>query len=140
MKRRPTERSAAIAVIFRGGKFLVIQRSMTVRAPGKFCFPGGEVEKGEHFAEAVVRELDEELGAKIQPIRPLWQSVAPSGCVLNWIHVQLNDEELAINEKEVASVQWMTATELAEHPEVLPSNLEFLQAFDGGVFTITEES
>ena len=38
------DRQAAIAVIVQSGRFLVIERSQKVRAPGKLCFPGGEVE------------------------------------------------------------------------------------------------
>ena len=138
--RPPHQRQAAIAVIVREQKLLVIERSQTVRAPGKFCFPGGEVEKGEHVAETVVRELFEEMGLKIQPIRQLWTSTAPSGCVLNWIHSRIVvGSRPQPNLKEVSSWSWMTEQELAEHPDALPSNLEFLRACSSGLFKLPQK-
>ena len=127
--RSQDQRQAAIAVILSKGKLLVIERSQSVRAPGKYCFPGGEVEVGEHIAEAVVRELHEEMRLEIKPIRRLWTSTAPSGCVLHWIHSRITaDSEPLPNPREVASWHWMTQQELAEHPDVLSSNREFLRA------------
>lgn len=36
-----------------------------IRYPGKWCFPGGAVEKGEDIFEAAIRELKEETGLKV---------------------------------------------------------------------------
>jgi 8-oxo-dGTP diphosphatase len=41
-------------------------------APGKYHLPGGHVEWGEHPADALVRELGEELGVRLQVAEPLW--------------------------------------------------------------------
>ena len=65
-------KQAAIAVVRRADSFLGIKRSQTVRAPGKICFPGGQVENGESTEQAVVREMQEELGVTVKPIRKLW--------------------------------------------------------------------
>jgi len=130
---KPDQRQAAIAVIVNEKKLLVIERSAVVRAPSKFCFPGGEVEKGEHVAEAVVREIQEEMGLIVKPIRQIWTSIAPSTCVLNWIHCRIaSDSEPKPNQREVASWHWMTCEELAQHPEALSTNLEFLRACEAG--------
>lgn len=120
-------------MIVRDGNLLVIERSAMVRAPSKFCFPGGEVEKGEHVAEAVVREMQEEMGLTVKPIRQIWTSIAPSTCVLNWIHCRIEDQaEPKPSTREVASWKWMTQEELANHPETLSTNLEFLKACERG--------
>jgi len=52
---------AVSAAVFREGKVLLIRRA---RAPliGHFSLPGGVVEVGERLAEAVARELTEEVG------------------------------------------------------------------------------
>jgi NAD+ diphosphatase len=131
------QRQAAIAVLVRQRRLLVIERSRHVRAPGKFCFPGGEVEAGEHIAEAVVRELREELGLQVRPLRPLWTSTASSGCILHWIHTTVaTDSQPVPDQHEVASWHWMTRHELFRHPRVLPSNREFLQAWEAGAFEL----
>ncbi len=122
-------RQAAVAAIVRQGKLLVIKRALTVRAPGKLCFPGGHIEKGEHAAETVVRELREELSLAIAPVAPLWSSFAPSGCRLHWLECKLQNPacEPMPNPSEVHSCLWMTVTQLAEHPDVLGSNFSFLE-------------
>ena len=131
---RGRTRQAAVAAIVREGKLLVIKRALTVRAPGKLCFPGGHIEPGEHAAEAIVREMQEELGVAVKPVAPLWSSSAPSGCRLHWIECALVDEDFqpTPNPSEVHSVRWMTVQKLAEHPDVLPSNFSFLECVKTG--------
>lgn len=50
------------------GRLLIIRRG---RPPGKglWSLPGGKVEPGESDAEAVVRELSEETGLRVEPGR-----------------------------------------------------------------------
>jgi len=55
----------AAALIFDGqGNFLIAQRSRGKLA-GKWEFPGGKIEEGETEKEAIVREINEELGLSI---------------------------------------------------------------------------
>jgi 8-oxo-dGTP diphosphatase len=54
-------RRVAVGVLIKDGEVLACQRRQTVRYPLKWEFPGGKVEEGETAAEAVVRELREEL-------------------------------------------------------------------------------
>ena len=132
------QRQAAIAVIFQDQRFLVIERSQTVRAPGKLCFPGGGVEAGETVAEAVVRELNEELNLVVRPRQQVWQSCAPSGCLLNWVHVEFdNVNPPRPNPDEVASWHWMTAEEMKLNPNTLASNIDFIHLWQRGVFELS---
>lgn len=48
------------------GRVLVCQRSVAQPHPGKWEFPGGKVKPGEDGAEALQREISEELGCEIQ--------------------------------------------------------------------------
>ena len=54
-------RPAAIAVVRRAGRFLLVRRGQPPD-PGRWGFPGGKIEPGETAAEAAVRELAEETG------------------------------------------------------------------------------
>ena len=54
-------------VLEREGKILVCQRSEGQPHALKWEFPGGKVEAGETAAEALVRELREELGIEAEP-------------------------------------------------------------------------
>ncbi len=69
---------AVSAVIFRGGKVLLVRRA---RSPGKgfYSLPGGRVEFGESLHAALIREVDEETGLKIEIIGLAgWREVLPS--------------------------------------------------------------
>ena len=65
----------AAAVITRpDGSFLLGQRAPDTFYPGYWEFPGGKVEPGETPRDALIRELDEELGLTEPAIGPLvWQ-------------------------------------------------------------------
>lgn len=63
----------AAAVIERGGKVLISRRPETVHQGGKWEFPGGKLESTESAAQALVRELREELGITPLEYRPLIQ-------------------------------------------------------------------
>lgn len=56
--------------------------------PGKFSGIGGKVEPGESYFKAVMREMEEELGFKVNDVRPygITQTIhPPTGA--EWIHV-----------------------------------------------------
>ena len=77
-----------------------------------------------------MREFREELGETITPVRQIWESVTPWRVHLRWWVVRL-PEPFAIvpNPQEVESVAWLGFTELREHPDLLTSNLPFLDRF-----------
>lgn len=52
------------ALIEQNGRLLICQRRRKDSFPLKWEFPGGKVRRGESPAEALARELDEELGIK----------------------------------------------------------------------------
>lgn len=59
------------AIISRGSQFLITQRPASKAEPLLWEFPGGKLEAGETEAEAVVREIDEELGISVRPLQRL---------------------------------------------------------------------
>ena len=129
------QRRGAIGVLVRDdGRLLVIERSQFVRAPGRFCFPGGGIEEGESEEAAVRRELIEELNLQVDPLRRLWQSETRSGIQLNWWLVQLSPahQEPRPNLREVARCYWMERFEITRRRETLSSNRKFLAAVETG--------
>jgi 8-oxo-dGTP pyrophosphatase MutT (NUDIX family) len=118
-----------VAVIVRERHFLVIRRSRHVVAPLAYCFPGGAVEPGESEEDALVREIREELGTTIRPLRRLWESITPWGVPLAWWLGELDaDAAIAPDPAEVDSVGWYTPEEMRGLPGLLASNLAFLDA------------
>lgn len=59
---------AVSAAIVRDGRILLVRRA---RAPGRdlFSLPGGVVEAGETLAQAVTREVLEETGLAVEPVK-----------------------------------------------------------------------
>jgi len=126
-------RRGVTAVIVEQGRLLAIRRSQLVSAPGTICFPGGGIEENESEPAALVRELQEELGAAIRPIRRVWQSVTPWNVHLSWWRAERCDVvELQPHLPEVAEYFWLTPDEMAAHPDLLYSNREFLQNVAAG--------
>jgi 8-oxo-dGTP diphosphatase len=101
----------------RDGRFLLGQRAPETFYAGFWEFPGGKVEPGESPREALVRELEEELGIRVLEIRP-W--ITREHCyehadvrlhffeVLEW--------EGEVNDRVHSALSW----ELPEKPAVSP--------------------
>ncbi|WP_435100595.1 Nudix family hydrolase [Arhodomonas sp. AD133] len=53
------------------GRILISRRPQKAHQGGLWEFPGGKVEPGESVRNAVVRELQEELGIYVEPLHPL---------------------------------------------------------------------
>ena len=53
-------------LVFRDGRLLITQRKPGSHLGGLWEFPGGKLEPGESFEDALVRELDEELAIDIR--------------------------------------------------------------------------
>lgn len=128
-------RSGVVAVIPRQDRLLVIRRSQLVRAPGRYCFPGGGIDAGEDEQVALIRELREELNVTVRPERRLWTSITPWSVSLAWWLAELPTEaEPQPNPLEVESVHWLSTSEIRLLPELLESNHQFLDALDRGEF------
>lgn len=62
---KPKTIEVVAGVIIRDGRVLICQRSAAAKFPLKWEFPGGKVEPGENPAEALRRELREELAIEV---------------------------------------------------------------------------
>jgi len=71
----------AAALINGHGEVLVQQRPVGKAHGGLWEFPGGKIEPGEAPEEALIRELDEELGIRVElaGLVPLAFATAPAG-------------------------------------------------------------
>lgn len=87
------------------------------------------MEPGETEADALVRELQEEIAARARAVCRLWESRSPSGLQLGWWRAEIEaNSQLVANPAEVEAIHWWTAEQLLQQPDLLPSNRAFLAA------------
>jgi 8-oxo-dGTP diphosphatase len=126
-------RRGAVAIILRGQRMLIIRRSPAVVAPLTYCFPGGGIEDGESEETALVREVREEIGVTIRPLRRLWHCVTAWKVQLAWWLAELEPGAVPLaNPAEVESIHWVTLREMAQLPGLLDSNRVFLELIERG--------
>lgn len=131
-------RHGVVAVIQEESRFLIIRRSQFVRAPNLLCLPGGGIEPGETFEEAMHRELQEELSLSVTIHRHLWTSLTRWGTRLEWMFCsRLPDSTPHPNPEEVAEVLWLKAEELRYRSDLLGSLPDFLDALSNGEIDLT---
>lgn len=136
-RRSKPKRQGVVAVVTQESRFLVIRRSIHVRAPRAICFPGGGIEPGESEEQALIREMQEELSVQVTPLLRLYRNRGPSGVQLAWWYTQLDpNQRLVANPDEVESVHWMDAAEMRRFPELLTTNHDFLAAWERREFTL----
>jgi len=115
----PTVLVAAAALIDTDGRVLIAQRPEGKSLAGLWEFPGGKVEPGERPEEALIRELDEELGIQVKAsclapfaftshayesfhlLMPLWLCRRWDGVVTNRHH---------------AALAWVRPNRMADYP------------------------
>ncbi|SDG52777.1 Nudix family hydrolase [Propionivibrio dicarboxylicus] len=125
----------AAAVLLRDGdagrEYLLAQRPPGKAYAGYWEFPGGKVEAGETTAEALVRELDEELGIRVLQANP-WitrEFVYPHAHVrLKFFHVHAWEGEL--HPHEHTGMIWTRIGETPTVSPVLPANGPILRALE----------
>ena len=124
---------AVVSVIFDGERFLTIKRSQEVRAPGAIGFAGGGVEPDETQADAIVREMQEELGLKVAPIQHVWTCHTPRGVELNFWQVRfVGEQQIKLDPNEVEFYAWHTPQSLREQFNLISSAVPFLDAWEAG--------
>ncbi|APR03402.1 Nudix family hydrolase [Thauera chlorobenzoica] len=119
----------AAGVLLRAdGAYLLGQRAPDTVYAGYWEFPGGKVEPGETPAQALCRELDEELGIRVTRLRP-WLLREHR---YEHAHVRLHFFEVAawegaLDDKVHSALVWVRPGEVAPEP-MLPANGPILKA------------
>jgi 8-oxo-dGTP diphosphatase len=116
------------AIFDEQGRILCVKQT---GAPGRWSTPGGRMEKGESPLEALAREVEEETGLVIRPLRLIGVYAAPFR----------NDLALSFEVEIAERRPWQPNAEIAEHGwfarEALPQPMRawtrarIEDAFDG---------
>jgi len=104
----------AAVLVDRQGRVLVAQRPAGKWQAGRWEFPGGKVEPGEDEAAAVVRELHEELGVRVdaqQRLTEVCHDYPDRRVVIGlWLVLRYEGEPQGLDGQ---ALRWVTLEELA---------------------------
>jgi mutator protein MutT len=139
------------AIIVRDSRLLICQRRPDKSFPLKWEFPGGKVEEGESLTDALVREILEELGVRIEVGREVYRTQyryaelsAPIELV--FYSARITDEKIGqrISDQDIATelaafsaggvfekVVWAAPADLSEY-EFLAANAELIARIASG--------
>ena len=125
LEGRPLQH-VAVGILWQGQQFLMTSRSQGRVYEGYWEFPGGKLEADETVEQALVRELEEELGivaTHIVPWRKLEVSYPHARVLLHFCKVLAWTNELDLKEAQQASWQQIPVTV----SPVLPGSLPVLE-------------
>ena len=121
LTQRPRVRVVAGIILADDDRVLAARRAPDEAMPGNWEFPGGKVEPGESEAEAVEREIAEELGVEVRALRCLdrlehgYHSLVvelsfwlcePVG-VLGELRLSVHDQTRWLQNDDLTSVGWL---------------------------------
>jgi mutator protein MutT len=119
---------AVVGVIRRAGRVLVIRRGPGARMAGYWSPPTGRIEAGESQAQAVVREMREELGLDVRPLAKVWESQTDDGSfLLHWWLVEEDGGHLTLDPGEVSQVVWVDTEEFLQLDPTFRGGREFFR-------------
>ena len=122
------QRHAIVAALRRGDRWLWIRRGPAAHFAGHWAPLSGRVEPGETHAECVAREVLEEVGLRVRPLREVWTCPThDGGFLLHWWLAEITGGELAPDPDEVAEWRWLSLEEMRELEPRFDADLEFFE-------------
>lgn len=95
--------------------------------PGDVCFPGGKIDNGETPEEAVIREINEELGLcndDIEIIKELDTLIRYNGLIIHpFLGTIKNPKNIKLNKDEVQEVFYVPVDYLLKNEPIKVTNL-----------------
>jgi 8-oxo-dGTP diphosphatase len=118
------------AVIEKNGRILIAQRKRTSQHPLKWEFPGGKVEPDETPEAAVVRELKEELGIRVQvgPEIGRYEFQYPGRWPIMLMFYRVEEFSGEPKNLDFEQIQWTSRDRLRDY-DFLEGDAEFLSQF-----------
>jgi 8-oxo-dGTP diphosphatase len=105
---------------------LVVRRGPQTVRSGYWAPLSGRLEAGETQAQAVVREVAEEVGLRVAPVAKVWEGPTDDGAFrLHWWTAELLSHELELDTREVSDARWVTAEEFLALEATFPGDRPF---------------
>jgi 8-oxo-dGTP diphosphatase len=121
-------KDAVAVVIKKGGTFLLIKRAKKGHAEDYWCPVTGAVEPGETQEQAVIREVQEEMGLVVEPIRKVWECLTDDRkYLLHWWFVHMDDQSIVVNPDEVKEYKWLTVGQMEKLEKMFDLDRRFFK-------------
>ncbi|MGE3975144.1 MAG: NUDIX domain-containing protein [Bdellovibrionales bacterium] len=116
-----------VAVILqRGDRFLLGKRSpKKAVGPNYWCPISGKIEPGESEEAAVIREVQEELGIVVRPLKKITEfDIAERSARLHWWLSEIISGEPCLNNDENVELRWVTIEEMAKLTPIFQEDID----------------
>ena len=121
MKQLPIYKVRATGVLIENNSLLLVKQKLSNNK--NWSLPGGRVEPGETLEQALIREMKEETGLDVEPIRMLYvcDVAASDNTVLHitflakWIGGEITLPTNEFDENPIHDVQFIPIDELTEY-------------------------
>ncbi len=110
----PVSTKVSVNCIFeKDGKFLLVQQARPESVRGKWTLPGGKVDQGESFEEAVSREVMEETGLEVVSMHKTGIiHDHPQETVKHIYNIECEISDFKFNKEEILDVRWFSLDEI----------------------------
>jgi 8-oxo-dGTP diphosphatase len=122
------------ALIYDDGKLLVCQRKRGTSFAMMWEFPGGKVKPGEQLERALMREIDEELGARATVGAEVYRTqhrYAKLGEPIELVFFQVDVDPSSVRNLVFEQIRWICASELPSM-NFLPADRELIGKLASG--------
>jgi len=133
-------KNVAVAVISRSNsqnqtEYLLVKSKRDFgEFSGHYYPPGGHFEAGEDEKQTLKRELTEELGLRIEPVKKLAETESDvEGQITHWWECQIESGELQINHDELADAGYFTVAQMKQL-KLWPATKKFFEQILGVSF------
>lgn len=124
----------ADAIVTDGGKILLVKRAHTISEGGKYCLPGGFLNRDEIIIEALIREVEEESGYESQ--NPVLFRINDNPNRRNEDRQNISftffmnvGEKISESDYEVTEVKWFDLNQLPSQEEMAFDHLETIELY-----------
>ncbi|WP_300433727.1 (deoxy)nucleoside triphosphate pyrophosphohydrolase [Christiangramia sp.] len=114
-------------IIYNKRKIFIARRKKNKSLGGYWEFPGGKIEEGESESEALIRELKEELGMKVEVVKRMGAFIyAYEDFKLNLIGFHCNLIKVGGVFSDHDKMEWVTPAELRNY-KFTEADLPFIE-------------
>lgn len=123
------DEKVVVGIVIKEDKVLIVRRK---KGEGDLLwqFPGGTVEQGETFEEAVIRELREETGIRVSVKERLGERIHPyTKKYMAYFGCEYIDGELHISDADLDQIEWVDKNKLEQYftTPIYEAAAEYLQ-------------